>query len=62
MIYDLNEYLEEHKDEYDLHDLSVKTIVELMGESKWHEDNLEDLQHYIDRAAYELECMCYYED
>lgn len=42
---------------YDLHDMSPETVVELMGEETIHKDNLEDLQHYIDRAAGEMSAL-----
>lgn len=42
---------------YDLHDMSPEMVVELMGEETIHKDNLEDLQHYIDRAASEMSAL-----
>ena len=48
--------LESNKD-LELYGMSPKTIVDLIGFDAIAEDQVEDLQHYIDRAYFEAKAI-----
>lgn len=44
--------------ELELYDMSPEMIVDLIGMENIADDQVEDLQYYIDRAHFELEAIC----